>query len=659
MQEGIIQIGRALMEGKNLLDNLVTQVPLEKKKRKQHVLKFDFATDHVELRLDGMKEIDEKTAEEYLYIGGAAGANAPQWYCTASNSFYLLSETVPNLLTHNLGEELNQKIRYIFEQYYVEIDPALKSNKNRYALNIGKLLNTDFHIQDYYTTIQNEPEKTKKDKLKKEILAQFERYLKENLELSYQDIGLFTILVDGEKLCGREEYQSAIMEEKQTTKAGAKPKVAKGVCAVCNSTEGLRSDINVEIKTYTTNLHGFAHNADKKEYAHNMQLCPDCLAAYLAGEKYIKNNLSFSMARFRVYAYPHFIFGESLNRTKLRKFAGFVTSSFQTVTVIDDLEKLNDYLKDYQERTEDISLEVDTCSLDIVFYKTVQKGTKIQAFMKDIAPARLRQIAAAQAAVSHVFNPLVRKDQSKVGMNLKMIYYLVPMREKDGDVTQYRSFLQLYTAILSQGKIEKEYVIKNLNKCAKVMYFQETGYNISLPDSASAREQDQAFVRKMLQGDMLLWFLREIGNIDGGIAMDTENLQVEPELKEYIEKMQYGEMETSLFLLGILMGRIGTAQYKRNPEKKPILNKLNFGGMDKGKLIRLGNSIFQKLSQEKLLGSNEKIYGVAMGLLDEHFSEWKLSKNENLHYLLSGFSYATMKAMSSKKEQGGNEDEQQ
>lgn len=655
MQEGIIQIGKVLMKDKNLLDNLVTQVSSMKGKKQQHLLKLDFATDHVELKIDGLKEIDEKTAKEYLYIGGAGGANAPQWYSTTNNKYYHLSETIPNLMTKELGDELLMKIQFIMAHYFVEIDSSFKSNKNRYALNLDLLMEGGCGLHEYYAELEGKQEKEKKEEIKKEILNRFELYIKDKCGLSYADIGLYTILIDGKPLCGYMEYQNAIVDDKK--KVSGKAKIQYGVCSACNGTKELRSDINVEIKTYTTNLQGFAHNVDKNNYAHNMQLCPECLQAYLAGEKYIKNNLDLRLARFRVYAYPHFILAETMNKAKLKRFASYTKDSFQTINAVGTLMELNQYLENYQEQTQDTSMEVDTCSLDIVFYRNVQKGTKIQSYIKNVAPVRLRKIAEAIRQVSREFNVLLGREQEKTWLNLRMIYYLIPMREKDGDVTQYRNFLQLYTAILSKEFIDLEYIIKNLNRCARVLHFQEAGYNVSLGENASAEEYEQSFVRKMLQGDALIWFLREIENLKGVKEMDYESLELDQELKNYIEKMKYGEMETSLFLLGSLMGRIGTAQYKRNPEKKPILNKLNFSGMDKGKLIRLGNIIFEKLSQEKLLGSNEKIYATAMGLLDENIAEWKLSKNENLHYLLSGFSYMTKKAMNGKKEQGGKENE--
>jgi CRISPR-associated protein Csh1 len=47
--------------------------------------------------------------------------------------------------------------------------------------------------------------------------------------------------------------------------------------------------------------------------------------------------------------------------------------------------------------------------------------------------------------------------------------------------------------------------------------------------------------------------------------------------------------------------------------------------------------------------------------MDKEIKNWKLNKNENLYYILSGYSFSTVKAMGNKKEsqinEGGNNDE--
>lgn len=70
-----------------------------------------------------------------------------------------------------------------------------------------------------------------------------------------------------------------------------------------------------------------------------------------------------------------------------------------------------------------------------------------------------------------------------------------------------------------------------------------------------------------------------------------------------------------LFLLGVLIGEIGAKQYLATKDRqddsaghKPILNKINYNGIDKPKLIRLCNDVHNKLRQEKILPYTEMIF---------------------------------------------------
>lgn len=147
--------------------------------------------------------------------------------------------------------------------------------------------------------------------------------------------------------------------------------------------------------------------------------------------------------------------------------------------------------------------------------------------------------------------------------------------------------------------------------------------------------------------------------------MDVSQLKVDENMKIFIKNMSYNEQETAMFLLGYLIGQIGNAQYKRaqkgtqekseNTVNKPILNKLNFNGLDKQKIIRLTKDVFNKLNQEKILQYNEVIFYEMKRLVDSNIKNWKLNKDESLFYVLSGYSYATaMPMLKEKKEEDLN-----
>lgn len=126
--------------------------------------------------------------------------------------------------------------------------------------------------------------------------------------------------------------------------------------------------------------------------------------------------------------------------------------------------------------------------------------------------------------------------------------------------------------------------------------------------------------------------------------MEIAALKLKDDTKSYIQDMGYNEQQTAMFLLGYLIGEVGNAQYKRSVDgQKPILNKINFNGVDKNKIIRLTRDVFARLKQEKILIYNEVIFQEYKRLLDSNLNCWELDKDENLFYILSGYAYATTK----------------
>ena len=661
MQEGMIQIGKTLMnDGSSILDNLITELAPVRRDAKGnelqlYMLKFDFSTDECRVSVDVNEQMSENSARRYCYIGSAPGANSKQWYCTSGNSFYHLSETIPNLCELDLGDELNSKLTFIRDTYFVDLGEDFKSNKNRYTFHVGLLSNDNYDIKAYRDTLRDLPEKEQKALLKKEVTEAFDQYLAVHYGMKLQkNFGLFTILIDAEPLCEREEYKAAILKEKEGTsgKQDNKKNLIEGHCYNCGTTTQLRDDIIIEIKSYTTNLYGFASGVDKKNYRKNMLLCQDCLNAYLAGEKYVKNNMNLSLARFHVYLYPHFIWGEPLDREGLDIICDRIKHKFKTISNVETVQQLKESIDDelaYQER------EDETCySINLIFYKLAQKATKIQRFIKDVAPSRFDFIANCLDRTQDLYLRLLGGRTDRTILNLRMIYYLMPIRlDEKNEAREFRNLLGLYDAILSGKLLKKQYIIRNLNACAKVIYYEEKGFNIS------GSELEATVVR----GTALLKFLEFMQLIKGGVEMEVKSLHCGDELKEFIREMGYKQEEAALFLLGTLMGTIGVEQYKRtkntSSKNKPILNKLNFGGMDKNKILRLAGDVFAKLKQEKLLESKtELIYSDFTELCTPQLSNWGLSKEENLFCILSGYSYTTRKAiLGKKKENGGKENE--
>lgn len=119
--------------------------------------------------------------------------------------------------------------------------------------------------------------------------------------------------------------------------------------------------------------------------------------------------------------------------------------------------------------------------------------------------------------------------------------------------------------------------------------------------------------------------------------------------RKYLEEARFNEEEAALFLLGAVMGSIGVAQFKKH-DYAPILNKINFQGMDVRRLMQLYNEVYERLHQMKLnTAENETLYALSKEMFDRNRGRWSLAPYENVYYILSGYAFKKALVIGNKK----------
>lgn len=142
--------------------------------------------------------------------------------------------------------------------------------------------------------------------------------------------------------------------------------------------------------------------------------------------------------------------------------------------------------------------------------------------------------------------------------------------------------------------------------------------------------------------------------------MDRGSSHLKGDIKSYVEKMEYDEEEIAMFLLGYLMGQVRNTKRKdihKNSQKssinaeykESIFNKLNYTGINEIKIMRLTKKIFEKLEEGKMRGYTKAISNELKRILDLNIKKWKMNKQENLFYVLSGYVYNIASIMLSDK----------
>jgi len=110
-------------------------------------------------------------------------------------------------------------------------------------------------------------------------------------------------------------------------------------------------------------------------------------------------------------------------------------------------------------------------------------------------------------------------------------------------------------------------------------------------------------------------------------------------LAELFADLQYDPAQQGLALLGYVLGAVANAQYKEGLENKPVMEKVNYQGMSEEKVLRLFNDLFEKIRQYKRhIGYAERWWAAAKQLY-ETADKTRLTANERVFYLLSGYSF--------------------
>ncbi|CUH97869.1 hypothetical protein P22_4017 [Propionispora sp. 2/2-37] len=645
MIEAMIGMGKTLLRDSNPISEKVKKLePMTRKDEKRHVVKIDFRLQEEKIDLD-IEEISSRTAARYVLLDREGGPNNPQWYITFEKCDNLISQSMPNFVKKLEEGDFKDQVAKVISTFFCDLGQDVDS-KYRYVLDVHRFLGHSKSIEMMLQILKDNDEKTAHKKLVTTVAAEFVKYCEDKFELRKEQIGLFTISIDGESISQNPLYTELI--EQSLAQRMADGSSDGLVCSICGTDEGCTSDLkDMSIKYYTTNQCIFARNMNNKNYDKNFVLCRDCYESLLTAEKFIKKELRSRIADFNVYIIPHILYGQQLDGQVLKKMA----------SVIEPLIDSSKNIKNMSEFKDNVTNRLDKLNkqggysflLNFLFYRQANQATKIQKMIKDVQPSVFKRIETSSNDVLQRFRCFFSEKacQFLYGKQyLKMIYYLHPIKLQDGNPAQYQRMLSVYEDIFYQRRLRKERVFTNIAEVLQIVWRQRAGYNVSNTDL-------QYFSFKVLEAMFYVAFLQKFGRLEGGENMlDSSSLTVKDELKEYMQAMHYNEQQAALFLLGVLIGAIGREQSKRSEEGayKPVLNKINFNGMDKVRIMKLSGDLFNKLRQEKILKFTEGIYNAHVYLLGKNRECWTLSKDEGLFYLLSGYSFQTLRKKKDKEE---------
>ncbi len=644
MIEAIREIGKLILEKdkSKMLENLTNKLQAEAKGKKQHIIIVKFDTVNRILGVDFL-EIRDDTPEKFLWVGNNRSRN-PQIFFTTNNLEYILSQTFPNII-NRLEEKSNlrEKLNKVLEIFYCETN---NTGKCKYLFNLKTIGIND--EEEFKNDIIKEECKS----ILKEITSKFYEYIKSEVSLSKNEISLFTVKIDDELMVENEEYKNILIDEKMDKLFSKSSKV----CSLCNTLRHYTDRpkfAGSALGYYITDQKGFSSDVSS-EFFRNFLLCDECYQNLLVGETYVRNKLKSRIGGLNIYIIPKFLFAGTFDAYELGRWSEYIVSSFNCVKSIRSIEEFNKNLDDYKYYIEN----KDNYIINLLFWKTPpgqQSKVKVLKLIKDVPPSRFDTLSKKQSEINDTGKKLL-DSQREWRVDLENIYYLIPLRRSKRDISEYKKIVDLYDCIFSGKPVSYNFLINQFIELFQIYRFDKFDvYNVGISNrEESAR--DIGMVYTILRTNLLILYFLKLNLIKGGEKMDYDKLNVSGDLKDFIKEMGYDETKTAMFLTGNLIGEIGNAQIRKGTKKKPVLGKIIFQGMGKPKLIRLLNEVVEKLIEYDRLTYNEITLSECKRLMDKNIDNWNLSDQENVFYILSGYAYATHRAITGKQKEERKEE---
>jgi len=681
--EAVRRLGLAALERTPFVETLVdTDV------QGKYIVVFDLHPDPWRLELD-VRSVEEKALAEVLWVGNAPGANSPQDRFTTNHPEYLASQAVPNVLTSISKGPLKDILDSIFKNAYLDLgekaevfpqgggDPQYP--RYRYLWNLPELgiTDTDLLPQEERQEVEEICQKEKVSPFSLEFLQAYARkngsakaacellgetlkqWTAQKLGIKPKEIALYTLAFEGELLAQHPDYKS-YLEQKLVDEAFEE--AAKGVCHLCGKQDKVTRDTTRfrYLKFYITDKPGFASRLTKEGFLKNYALCKECYRGLLTGEQWLENHLRTQLGHKDVYVIPVFHLPEAYpSSDQLEAWAKYLKNRLDAAQTFEDWRKFQEEIERYQHYEEQKALFV----LNFLFVTKQKAAVKVDKLIPDVPPSRLDRLDEARQRVRQKATEFLGPDiKGEWDLSLEKMVFLLPLRRM-GNYVEATPYLNLLDALFTARPLEERTLIRQFVEVAAVHRFERYEQYVQERPKGGELARETALVQQILQSQLFLLYLKELGLLSrflGGERKMTE-LRTKEELEELLDQdvrnwmdgLGLGGARRGLFLLGVLIGKIGSTPEQRKSEK-PILNKLIFQGMDRLKVMRLANEVYEKLRQYRIADVNEGTYAVAKAYLDSSLSELD-SPQENVFWILSGYSYATWKAIQAGRKKEGSE----
>jgi CRISPR-associated protein Csh1 len=434
---------------------------------------------------------------------------------------------------------------------------------------------------------------------------------------------------------------------------------AVGTCHLCGSqTEVTTSFVPMRIKVYINDKRSFAGRLLPEGFLERYSVCRECYTDLLLADRLLEQELESRLLQTPVFLIPEFVSQPTGGLDEVRRRLQRIRQEATELARLRALRRAPEEIA--QAARERAGLYA---ALTLLFHEKQNMAVKVREVIAEVPPSRIQDVIRAINAVNDAAegggwaSPFVLRDRMSWFAGLDALLATLPLRRSKGGPV-VRPALTLARQLLQQEPIDLQGLYADFLEGARAIVSRHIGYWV-VPREWEQRtpgpdELDRTLRQFIARTLALRLIAKQVGCIDrGGAPVD----RVIPDLyRNAMLGLELDEQEQSLFLLGILVARVASEQYRSDQSgTKPILEKLNYTGMSLPRVTVFATELFDKLRQYRLLSGpgaaeNELLYAEALQRLTRQRSRWRLSDAENVYFILAGYSYETGRIIQAGKE---------
>lgn len=453
----------------------------------------------------------------------------------------------------------------------------------------------------------------------------------------------------------QEDYLSSIEKMMDGSSSGG-----QGICHICGE-NGL--DINTKEysskfdksglgKVFVTTTINYAPSFKKDLHERNFAICRDCYEKFLHGEKEVMRKFRLKVAREDCV-----LLFEGLDRK---------IDTQDMVTLSKDIDAVFN-LRGIKEWTQGFIREVSKrqkvrlYQFNMIFYKTDGKATAIKKTIENISSVRFAEVIEAMDWGRKFVN-----DQLPF-FTLGHIYGLVPIQKnKKGEQINIKVLLEFYSDIVKGYVIRRDFLMEiiaeafsrmmNELRSAKIRNYENLLAKKPAGERASAWDVDVNIERLAMKYIALIHALERLQIMDKEVfelpekdyAEQTDWKEYVAVREEFLSKNGFSSVGRGLFYIGALMYEIGQAQYQQGHTQKPILDKLEYKGMNKADILNFYNDLCEKLRQYRTVIYIRRKAGAKCESFIKQIAYYigspdalnGLDERESVFYIMSGYGFS-------------------